>query len=87
MSSGGQFGMVFCERVQSWMFINHISITITQRIYDLLKSNEINLSLHTFFKKLRQVIKQRDIFDKSEDYVLQVVPAKTRKICEKLGLI
>jgi hypothetical protein len=75
------------KSLESWMFINHISITITQKIYDLLKDNEINLSLRSFFKKLRQVVKQRDIFDKEEKYVLQVVPAKTRKICEKLGLI
>jgi hypothetical protein len=75
------------KSLESWMFINHISITITQIIYDLLKDNEINLSLRSFFKKLRQVVKQRDIFDKEEKYVLQVVPAKTRKICEKLGLI
>jgi len=73
--------------LESWMFINHISITITQKIYDLLKENEINLSLHSFFKKLRQVVKQRDVLDKGDNYILQVVPAKTRRICEKLGLI
>ena len=73
--------------LESWMFINHISITITQIIYDLLKEKEINLSLHSFFKKLRQIVKQRDIFDKDEKYVLQVVPSKTKKICEKLEII
>ena len=75
------------QSLESWMFINHISITITQKLYDLLKDNEINLSLRSFFRKLRQVVKQRDICDKGENYVLQVVPAKIRKICEKLSLI
>jgi len=75
------------KALESWMFINHISITITQKIYDLLKDYEINLSLRSFFRKLRQVVKQKDIFDKGENYVLQIVPAKTRKICEKLSLI
>jgi hypothetical protein len=75
------------KSLESWMFINHISITITQRVYDVLKENEINLSLRGFFRKLRQVVMQRDIHDNSEHYVLQVVPAKTRKICDKLSLI
>jgi len=73
--------------LEAWMFINHITITITQRIYDLLRRKEINLSLHSVFKKLRQVIKQRSILDKDELYIYQVIPSKTRKILEKLELI
>ena len=72
--------------LESWMFINHISITITQRIYSLLTSNKINLSLHSFFKKMRQVIKQRSIFDKDKTYTLQVIPKKIKLITEKLNI-
>jgi hypothetical protein len=73
--------------LESWMFINHISITVTQRIYDTLKEKEVTLSLRSAFKKLRQIIKQRSIYDKDETYVSQVIPAKTKKIAEKLGIL
>ena len=73
--------------LESWMFINHITITITQRVYDYMKEKEVSLSLHSVFRKLRQVIKCKNILDKNETYAYQVIPAKTRKILEKLGLI
>lgn len=73
--------------LESWMFINHITITIAQCIYDELKEKEINISLRSLMKKLRQVTKQRNITHKDDEYVMQVIPLKTRKIIEKLDLI
>jgi transposase len=75
------------KSLESWMFINHISILITQKIYDVIKEKELNLSLHSLFKKMKQVVKMRCILDKTEDFIMQVIPAKTRKICEKLEII
>ena len=47
--------------VESWAFINHISIILTQRVYDLLRKKEIKLSLHQFYRKLRQIKKLKVI--------------------------
>jgi len=74
------------ESFESWAFINHISICIATKMYDLLKDKEINISLHSLFKKLRQVVKQRSIIDKNDNFVLQVIPKKTKDILDKLGV-
>ena len=73
--------------LESWAFINHISIIITQTIYDYLTDNKVNISLHSLFKKLRQVVKQKNILDNKEIYELQLIPSKTQKLLEKLNVI
>jgi len=73
--------------LESWAFINHVSILITQKIYNILSECESNYSFHSTFKKLRQVIKQRNILDSEEIYSLQVIPKKTKLLLEKLGII
>jgi len=73
--------------LETWAFINHISILITQAIYDYMTDKEVNISLHSLFKKLRQVVKQKNISDKNDIYDLQLIPAKTKKLLEKLEVI
>jgi len=75
------------KALETWAFINHISISITQKIYDCLSEHKINFSFHSVFKKLRQVVKQRDILDREENYVLQVIPKKTKDLLEKLEIV
>ena len=74
------------KSLESWAFINHISILLTQKVYNLLKEKDVNISLHQLYKKLRQVKVQRDLLDVSENYELQHVPKNIRILLEKLGL-
>ena len=75
------------KSLESWMFINHISIMMMQRVYDSVKEKKLNLSLNSLFKKLRRIVKQRYINTVDDSYVLEVVPKKVREIAEKLGVI
>ena len=72
--------------IEAWAFINHISIMITQKIYDYLKEKDVNISLHQLFKKLRQVKVIINNLDKSENYELQGIPKKTRELLEKIDI-
>lgn len=72
--------------LESWAFINHISILLTQRVYDLLKEKDVNISLHHLYKKLRQVKVQKDLLDISEKFELQHIPKNIRELLKKLGL-
>lgn len=45
------------ESIEGWAFINHISILLTQRVYDLLRKKDMKISLHQLYRKLRQVKK------------------------------
>jgi hypothetical protein len=76
------------EALESWMFINHLTISITYNIFKLLKNSDMlsSLSPRKLFKKLRQVIIQRNILDKTESYELQIIPAKTEVIIGNLGI-
>lgn len=72
--------------IEGWAFINHISIILTQRIYDLLLVNESRLSLHELFRKLRRVKVVRDITAVDGSYKLESLPKKTKLILETLGM-
>ena len=74
------------KSIESWAFINHISIMLTQKIYDYLKEKDVNISLHQLFKKLRQVKMITSNLDSSENYELQGIPKKTRDIMTKLDI-
>jgi hypothetical protein len=74
------------KALQSWAFINHISILMAQNIYDYLAKKEVAYSFHSTMRMLKQVVVGRTIANADDDYKLQVVPAKTRKLLEKLGL-
>jgi transposase len=76
------------EALESWMFINHLTISITYEIYKLLRDADLlsSLSPRRLLKKLRQVIKQRNILDKNEVYEFQVIPSKTKDIIDKLKI-
>jgi hypothetical protein len=85
-----EFDKVYMHKdssLESWAFINHVSILITQKIYDHMSKREINYSFHSTLKKLRQVVKQRNILDVEEIYALQVIPKKTADLLEKLGIV
>lgn len=75
------------ESIESWAFINHISILLTQRVYDLLRNKDIKLSLHQLYRKLRQVKMIKNNLDKEEKYNLQGIPKKTRILLEQLNII
>lgn len=75
------------ESIESWAFINHISILLTQRVYDLLRDKNIKISLHQLYRKLRQVKMIRNNLDKEEKYDLQGIPKKTRILLEQLDII
>jgi transposase len=72
--------------LESWAFINHISILMTQKIYDCLAEKEVPYSFHSTMRMLKQVVVGRTVTNTTDDYKLHVVPAKTRKLLEKLGL-
>ena len=75
------------ESIESWAFINHISILLTQRVYDLLRNKDIKLSLHQLYRKLRQVKMIKNNLEKEEKYDLQGIPKKTRILLEQLNII
>ena len=75
------------ESIESWAFINHISILLTQKVYDLLKEKELKISLHQLYRKLRQVKVIKDVLDKEEKYELQGIPKKTRDLFENLDIV
>ena len=75
------------ETIESWAFINHISILLTQKVYDEINNRKIKITVHELFRKLRQVKKVTNNLDKDGSYKLQVVPKKTREILEKLEII
>lgn len=75
------------ESIESWAFINHISILLTQRVYDLLRKEDSKISLHQLYRKLRQVKVVKNNLDKEEKYELQGIPKKTRTLLEKLKII
>ena len=72
--------------LESWVFINHITLILTQRVYLLLQSNKKNITLSNLYKKLRQVKVQRNLLDNKEEYVLQHIPAKTRNLLSDLNI-
>jgi hypothetical protein len=74
--------------LEGWLFINHITISIFYKVYELLKEKDLlkELPPRRLFKKLRTVIKQRNILDKKEKYELQVVPAKVKEYLKKLEI-
>ena len=74
------------KSLRSWAFINHVSIIMTQLIYDFLAMCEVQYSFHSTMKLLKQVIKGRTVTNTTDDYKLHVIPAKARKLIEKLGL-
>lgn len=74
------------ESLESWAFINHISILLTQKVYDLLRKNDIKLSLHHFYKKLRQV-KMIKSNESTGNFELQGIPKKTRDLLQLLKFI
>ena len=75
------------ETIESWAFINHISILLTQRVYDEINNKELKTTIHEVYRKLRQVKKITNNLDKEESYELQGIPKKTRTLLEKLEII
>lgn len=75
------------ESIESWAFINHISILLTQRVYDLLQKNDVKISLHHFYKKLRQVRVIKNNLEKEDHYELQGIPKKARDLLIQLNII
>ena len=74
------------KALESWAFINHISILIAQRLYDYLATHDSPYSFHSTMKRLKQVILQRTIVDTTDNYTLQIIPAKTKALIEKLEI-
>ena len=74
------------EAIESWAFINHISIMLTQRVYDKLNKEEIKLSIHELYKKLRQVKVVTNNLDKDEKYEFEGIPKKTRTLLQSLNI-
>lgn len=74
------------KSIESWAFINHISILLTQKIYDYTKEKNVNISLHQLFKKLKQVKKIRNNLDSTDKYELLGIPKKTRELIETLEI-
>lgn len=75
------------ESMESWAFINHISILLTQKVYDLLREKNIKLSLHQVYRKLRQIKMIRNSKSIDDNYELQGIPKKTRELLEKLEIV
>lgn len=75
------------ESLESWAFINHISILLTQRVYDLLRQKELKITLHQLYRKLRQVKTIKSNLDKDDKYELQGIPKATRDILKKLEIV
>ena len=73
--------------LESWAFINHVSIILTQKVYDYIKEKKINISLHQLFKKLRQIKMITSNLDKDENYQLQGIPKKIRELSNILEII
>jgi transposase len=76
--------------LESWAFINHITISIIYKLYELLRTNDLltDNPPRKIFKKLKQVVMCKNILDKQEgNYHLQVIPAKIRKLLENLSVI
>ena len=74
------------ESIESWAFINHISIILTQRVYDLLRKKDVKITLHQLYRKLRQIKMIRNNLDKNDNYSLQGIPKKTRLLLEQLEI-
>lgn len=72
--------------LESWAFINHISIILTQKVYDYIKEKKLNISLHQLFKKLRQIKMITSNLDKDENYKLQGIPKKIRELFDILEI-
>ena len=75
------------ESIESWAFVNHISIILTQKVYDLLQKKDVKIPLHHLYKKLRQVKVIKNNLEKTEKYELQGIPKKTRDLLSKLEII
>ena len=75
------------ETIESWAFINHVSILLTQKVYDEINIKELKMSINELYRKLRQVKKITNNSDKNDNYELQGIPKKTRNILEKLDII
>ena len=75
------------ETIESWSFINHISILLTQRIYDMISNKDLKTPIHEIYRKLRQVRKITNNLDKEENYKLQGIPKKARILVDKLEII
>lgn len=75
------------ETLESWAFINHISILLTQVVYDILRKNDVKISLHHFYKKLRQVKVIKSNLSIDDNYELQGIPKKTRDLLILLNFI
>lgn len=75
------------ESIESWAFINHISILLTQKVYDLLRKKDVKISLHQLYRKLRQAKMIKNNLDKEERYDMQGIPKKTRILLEQLEII
>ena len=75
------------ESIESWAFVNHISIILTQKVYDLLRKKDVKIPLHHLYKKLRQVKVIKNNLEKTEKYELQGIPKKTRDLLSKLEII
>lgn len=74
------------KSIESWAFINHISIILTQRVYDLLRKKDAKISLHQLYRKLRQVKVIRNTLDSNDTYQLQGIPKKTRELMKLLNI-
>ncbi len=74
------------KSLESWAFINHISILITQEVYNFLQEKKIDISLHQFYKKLRQIKVQSNKMDKEREYALEHIPKEIRDLVEKLDI-
>ena len=74
------------EAIESWAFINHISILLTQRAYDKLNDEKIKLSIHELYKKLRQIKVVNNCLDKEDKYELEGIPKKTRLLLQQLNI-
>lgn len=72
--------------LEGWAFINHISILLTQEVYDYMVKKEVNLSLHGLYKKLKHVKVQRNILDSTQTFELEYIPKKTRDLLSKLDI-
>ena len=75
------------ETIESWSFINHISILLTQRIYDMISNKDLKTPIHEIYRKLRQVRKITNNLDKEENYKLQGIQKKARILVDKLEII
>ena len=75
------------ETIESWAFINHVSILLTQKVYDEINIKELKMSINELYRKLRQVKKITNNSDKNNNYELQGIPKKTRNILEKLDIM